>query len=137
MGHFYSRLLALVPLLISALPSYARQNSTNLDLCPADTIVISRHTGSENGDGPKSVSLVPITCSLSDSGTSLQFGFLDDLGFVTVTLMNMTTGEIKSGVLDSQLGIVDFPFSGAEGFYRIIIATSSRGSYYGYFVISN
>ena len=87
------------------------------------------------GEGPKSVSFVPITCALSDSGMNLEFGFLDDLGFVTVTLMNMTTGEIESGVLDSQLGIVDFPFSGDAGFYRIIITTSSGGSYHGSFMI--
>ena len=91
--------------------------------------------GDGGGEDPQSVSLVPITCSLSDSGTSLQFGFLDDLGFVTVTLMNLSTGEIESGVLDSQLGIVDFPFSGGAGFYRIIITTSSGGYYHGSFSI--
>ena len=87
------------------------------------------------GEGPKSFSIVPITCSLSDSGTNLEFCFLDDLGFVTVTLMNLSTGEIESGVLDSQLGIVDFPFSGGAGFYRIIITTSSGVSYHGSFSI--
>ena len=87
------------------------------------------------GEGPKSVTIVPITCALSDSGTDLEFCFLDDLGIVTVTLMNLSTGEIESCVLDSQLGIVDFAFSGAEGFYRIIITTSSGGSYHGSFII--
>ena len=87
------------------------------------------------GEGPKSVSFVPITCALSDSGTDLEFCFLDDLGFVTVTLMNLSTGEIESCVLDSQLGIVDFPFSGDAGFYRIIITTSSGGLYHGSFII--
>ena len=91
--------------------------------------------GEGGGDGPKSVSAVPITCALSESGTDLQFGFLDDLGFVTVTLMNLSTGEIESSVLDSQLGIVNLPFSGDSGFYRIIITTSSGGSYHGSFVL--
>ena len=67
------------------------------------------------GEGPKSVSFVPITCALSDSGTS--------------------TGEIESCVLDSQPGIVDFTFSGDAGFYRIIITTSSGGLYHGSFII--
>ena len=91
--------------------------------------------GDGGGEDPQSVSFVPVICALSDSGMNLEFGFLDDLGFVTVTLMNMTTGEIKSGVLDSQLGIVDFPFSGGAGFYRIIITTSSGGYYHGSFSI--
>lgn len=87
------------------------------------------------GEGPQSMSIVPITCALSDSGTNLEFCFLDDLGFVTVTLMNLSTGEIESSVLDSQLGIVNLPFSGDSGFYRIIITTSSGGSYHGSFSI--
>lgn len=87
------------------------------------------------GEGPQSMSIVPITCALSDSGTNLEFCFLDDLGFVTVTLMNLSTGEIESSVLDSQLGIVNLPFSGDSGFYRIIITTSSGGYYHGSFSI--
>lgn len=135
MGRFCLRFLVFVPLLITALSSYAKPYSCNLDLCPADTIIISNNPGSGGGDGPESVSVIPITCILTDSGASLQFGFLDDLGFVTVTLMNLSTGEIESGVLDSQLGIVYFPFSGDVGFYRLLITTSSGGFYHGSFYI--
>jgi hypothetical protein len=48
--------------------------------------------------------------------------------------MNLSTGEIESIVLDSQIGIVDFPFSGDAGFYRLMITTSS-GFYHGNFII--
>ena len=134
MKRFCLRILMLTPLLFSVLSSYAKQNSISLDLCPVDTIVISKNAGSEVGEGPKSATIIPIVCTLSDSGTNLEFCFLDDLGFVTVTLMNLSTGEIESGVLDSQLGIVDFTFSGDSGFYLIMITTSS-GLYQGNFII--
>lgn len=131
------RYCLLVPLIVSMLiPAFSSpvgSHPSDNGSCLVDTIPIIG-TGN-NGGGPESITTVPIVCSLSDSGTNLEFCFLDDLGFVTVTLMNLSTGEIESGVLDSQLGIVDFPFSGDSGFYRIIITTSSGGSYHGSFSI--
>ena len=129
--------LMLFPLW-AGVPLYSNTSSdvTNIPLTGGTGVGEGGGGGEEGGgEGPKSVSFVPVICALSDSGMNLEFGFLDDLGFVTVTLMNMTTGEIESGVLDSQLGIVDFPFSGDAGFYRIIITTSSGKSYHGSFMI--
>ena len=119
-------------------PLYSNTSSdvTNIPLTGGTGVGEGGGGGEEGGgEGPKSVTIVPITCALSDSGMDLEFCFLDDLGFVTVTLMNLSTGEIESCVLDSQLGIVDFPFSGDAGFYRIIITTSSGGLYHGSFII--
>ncbi len=130
----YCLLLPLiVAMLIPAFSSSVGSHPLNNGFCLVDTIPI---VGSgSNGEGPKSTITIPIVCTLSDSGTDLELCFLDDLGFVSVTLMNLSTGEIESIVLDSQIGIVDFPFSGDAGFYRIIITTSSGRSYHGSFII--
>ena len=106
---------------------------------PSDTILIHNNNygegGGEEGEDLNGIGIVPIRCELSDAESELTFFFLDDLGFVSVTIYNLTTFEVVSRVLDSQLGIEYFAFSGTHGHYRIIITTTLGQSYYGHFMI--
>lgn len=108
----------------------------NENFCFAtDTIPIIDHKGGGNGGGedPNSVGIVPIGCALLDSGTDLVFSFYDDLGFLTITVINLSTSETYSRIVDSQVGIEYFPFTGTPGFYCIYIVSSLGQSYYGWF----
>ena len=104
---------------------------------PSDTIPIRNYSenGGEEGEDPNSIGIVPIRCELSDSELRLTFFFYDDLGFVSVTVTNLSTFEVESRVLDSQLGIDFFPFSGTAGHYRIFITTTFGRSFHGYFMM--
>ena len=105
---------------------------------PSDTIPIHNYNsggGGEEGEDPNGIGIVPIRCELANSESELIFYFYDDLGFVSVTVTNLTTFEVVSSVLDSQLGIECFPFSGTAGYYHIYLTTTLGRSYQGHFMI--
>lgn len=110
--------------------------SPDITMCAADSIPISKDKGGgDEGFDPNSFGIIPIGCQLISSGTILAFSFYDDLGFVDVTVTNLSTSEIVSDVINTQLGFVLFPISGNPGFYYIQISTSSGDSYHGQFII--
>ena len=104
---------------------------------PSDTILIRemKEIGNDEGDDPTSVGRIPISCVLLDSGAVLEFSFYSDLGFVTVSVTNEMTGQIESGILDNQLGIVNFPILGSPGIYYLSLSTIAGRTYHGWFVI--
>ena len=91
--------------------------------------------GTGEGDDPNGVHPIPITCSYSETLNDLVFCFSDDIGVVNIAIVNITSWENHSQTVDSQLGIVDIPISGNEGFYCISISTPSGRFYYGQFSI--
>ena len=54
---------------------------------------------------------------------------------MTVSVTNEMTGQIESGILDSQLGIVNFPILGSPGIYYLSLSTIAGRTYHGWFVI--
>ena len=91
--------------------------------------------GTGEGDDPNGVHPIPITCSYSETLNDLVFYFSDDIGVVNITIVNITSWENYFQAVDSQLGLVNIPISGNEGYYYISIATPSGGYYYGQFSI--
>lgn len=92
-------------------------------------------SGGEGGDDPNTFGAIPISCEYFEDIPCLVFNFYSDLGIVNITITNLTTCEIVSRVVDSQLGIVNIPISGNEGYYFISIVTPSGRSYQGQFII--
>lgn len=90
--------------------------------------------GTGEGDDPNGVHSIPITCSYSETLNDLVFYFSNDIGVVNITIVNITSWENYFQAVDSQLGIVNIPISGNEGYYYISISTPS-GGYYGQFSI--
>ena len=105
--------------------------------CEGVPVDIGRGGSGNDGEGgdPNGVTVVPITCQLSDFADELEFGFLVDLGIVTITLVNTSTGAIQTGVIDSQLGIAAFPITDGAGSYYMTIVTPSGSIYHGWFSI--
>ena len=108
-------------------------------VCQSDTVQLrqTKGGGGDEGEDPNGTfSQVPILCIITEDETDLMFYFYDDLGYVSITIIGLDSGEISSGTLDSQLGIVDFPLlSYHSGLNRIILTTSDGQSYYGWFNI--
>lgn len=138
-----NRVSLIAIIIILAIPFFSHEKmysknyrSDNIDnlTCSTDTIPIIDNNGNGGeGSDPKSSGFVPIVCELLDSGTDLLFSFYANLGYVTVVVTNLYTNDVDSRMIDSQLGMVYFPFSGAPGLYQIIINSSGGGNYYGHF----
>ena len=101
-----------------------------------DTILIPINSGDDGSTGqPKSPTIAPIYCTYSESGEILEFTFLSNLGNLTITVVNTTTSEIVSTIVDSSLGYEALPISGDSGYYVISIVSSGGNSYYGSFTL--
>lgn len=137
MKHFYIVLLLITLFFVPFLHSESHvKNPSEAIVYATDTITIIDHSGGGGGSNdPESIGNVPIGCSLSNFGTSLTFYFYSDFGYVSIRVVNLTSGETVSRLLDSQLGIVDFPISGESGFYHIYINAQNGHSYFGQFAI--
>jgi len=137
MKHFYTILLLISLFFIPFFHCESHVlNPSEAIVYATDSIPILDYKGGGNGSNdPDIIGNVPIGCSLSNFGTSLTFYFYSDFGYVSVRVVNLTSGETVSRLLDSQLGIVDFPISGESGFYHIYINAQNGHSYFGQFAI--
>lgn len=101
-----------------------------------DTILIPINSGDDVSTGqPKSPTIAPIYCTYSESGEILEFTFLSNLGNLTITVVNTTTSETVSTIVDSSLGYEALPISGDSGYYVISIVSSGGNNYYGSFTL--
>ncbi len=101
-----------------------------------DTILIPINSGDDGSTGqPKSPTISPIYCTYSESGEILEFTFLSNLGNLTITVINTTSGETVSSTVDSSTGYECIPISGDSGYYVISIVSSGGNSYYGSFTL--
>lgn len=99
-----------------------------------DEIVISG--GDVSGGGPnRGSSYIPLRAFFIPSSSCISIYFLDEIGDVTITITNLSTGEYCSTIVDSQYGRELIPLSGGAGYYLIRIETSGGLAYYGYFSI--
>jgi hypothetical protein len=79
----------------------------------------------------------PLTCHYYGMLTSIVTTFASDLGDVTLTVTNTSTGEVWYDIFDSVTdphAIV--PLSGTPGFYEITYITSSGDVYEGTLVLN-
>ena len=101
-----------------------------------DVILIPISSGDDGSTGlPKSPTLSPIRCTYSDSSAILEFTFLSNLGNLTITVVNTSSGEVVSTTVDSSLGYEALPISGDSGYYVISIVSSGGNNYYGSFTL--
>ncbi|HRX17035.1 MAG TPA: hypothetical protein P5123_12035 [Spirochaetota bacterium] len=84
---------------------------------------------------PRNVVEAPIYCYYDTSAESVGFVFYEDIGAVTISVRNNTTGEefFASFPSGQQNGAIQL--SGTNGEYRIHITTSLGKSYSGAFTI--
>ena len=84
--------------------------------------------------GPRST-VVPITCILEDETFNLFVTFTENLGTVSITEENLSTGMTTSVNVDSSEGGAIIPVFGDPGYYEITFVTESGSIYTGDFIL--
>lgn len=85
----------------------------------------------------RSLVLEPLTCHYYSMMTSIVTTVTSDQGNVTLTVTNLSTGEIWYDVFDSATEPQTIlPISGTPGFYEITYITSSGDVYEGTLVLN-
>ena len=99
-----------------------------------DIEVIVNNTTYENGPG-RSSELVPLSAIYYSSVSCILVDFLSNIGSVTISLSNLSTGDSYNTVVDSTHGAVIIPFSNCPGIWRIGFQPETGTVYEGYFTI--
>lgn len=85
----------------------------------------------------RSLILEPLTCHYYSMMTSIVTTVTSDQGNVTLTVTNLSTGEIWYDVFDSATEPQTLlPISGTPGLYEIVYTTQSGDVYEGEFVLN-
>ena len=90
----------------------------------------------EGGHGSSPIiyapALIPIQAAYSSSHSTIFVNFLYDLGYVSVEIENLTTGEYAEYSFDSS-STAYFPISGNTGSWRITLTLLDNEVYIGEF----
>ncbi len=85
---------------------------------------------------PKAPVLIPVSARYYEISQEIVLSFTANLGNVSVTVLNVTTGESVYDTVDSADGIVSVPISGTSGqYYLILNSVGSTTVYSGTFEI--
>lgn len=87
------------------------------------------------GSGYHAPALIPICAEYYPSLCSIVLDFRYDLGYVTVSLENQTTGATSQTVINAVQGPQFFPIAGDVGVYEITFTLSNGRVYVGTFEI--
>lgn len=85
---------------------------------------------------PRSVAFVPVTGIYDYSSQCVRLNFMDNIGEMTVTIINHSTGEQSFEFVDSAFESAEVYVSSDEGQYSISIEAQDGSSYYAEFIIS-
>ena len=101
MKHFVlSLMLVVMTLLVFPFHSFAQDIPEDEE---GDEIVIINQN--QSGDGPaRDILPVPINATLFRLSCCIEVEFLSNIGEVTITLTNLTTGTVSSTVANSGFG---------------------------------
>ena len=84
----------------------------------------------------RSLVFMPLTCHYYGMMTSLVTNVASDLGNVTLTVTNFSTGEVWGTVFDSAVDSqVILPISSTSGYYEVFYVTERGEFYLGNFTI--
>ena len=122
-------MLALASVVVFPLESFAQDIPDD----DGEEIEITVREGSiESGSG-RFLSVIPVDATLFRSFYCIEVEFLDNIGEVTITLTNFTTGSLSSIVVDSQVGSVVVPFVPISGMWQISFQPEGGQLFTGFF----
>ncbi len=120
-----------VILLLALLTVGTAVHSQNEDIKP----IIVKEKTTPVTKGNLAPARVQVECFYYSFTNSLELSFLANLGTLTVSLENLTTGEIQDYVGDSSSGRMLIPV-GSDSAYRMDIVTENGHNYYAVFFTS-
>lgn len=96
-----------------------------------ENIVLDKSNSWENSERPRSLDMLVWTCYYENGKVYLNVPF--EIGCVSLTITNITTGEVWSFKQESGWGWISLPTSETSGNYRVEVRTESHGDYIGYY----
>lgn len=99
------------------------------------TLIIILKTQSTTGIRPNSLESVPFYCTYESSDDAVYIDFMENIGHVSITVSNLSTGETVYDTADSAEGPAVLYTSGESGTYILQIGTESGDIYEGEFSI--
>lgn len=89
----------------------------------------------ENGP-TRTIPQIPFTATLFRSLSCIEVEFYDNIGEVTISLNNLTTGSFTSPVVNSQNGFAIIPLPASPGLWQITFQPEGGGVIYnGTFIL--
>ena len=125
MKKFFLSLAVILGIGAALLPVISGKNQT-----PVQIVVSQQDQG---GQVPRMPGVSPISGFVFIDTIYLQFS--ENLGDVTVSLSETSTGQLLSTVVDSSNGYAIIPFSGDTGCYTLTFILENGASYIGRFEI--
>jgi hypothetical protein len=122
------KLICLLIVGILAMPSLFAKSATYRNIIAIHTTITVPQ--------PMSLEEMPISAYFDDVQSSVTTTFYQNMGYVTVTLTNETTGETSTTTVNSSLGSSTIQTSGTAGTWSILYVTPLGTTYEGEFTIS-
>lgn len=99
-------------------------------------VIVIDITTNTTETGPKrSPAIIPINANYYVLSSCLEVRFLHDMGDVTVSVVNITTGDHYSTITESYCGTAIFHLLLSSGLWTITFSTDDGNSYIGFFNI--
>lgn len=127
--HLFSILFALAAVFCSTMPVWG-------DTPPGKQHVIPiKHV--ETGSTVRDLNIPPLHACYNGTSSTIYTTITSDLGQIEMTVVNLSTGEVWSDILDSgALMQTALQISGTPGYYTITYTTESGRVYEGYFTLN-
>lgn len=125
----------LVVMTLLAFPFHAFAQDIPEDEEGEEIVIIINQDLSGNGTG-RDILPVPINAMLFRLAGCIEVGFLSNIGEVTISLTNLTTGYVSSTVVNSEFGSIIIPFTNCPGIWRMGFLTGDGCAYEGYIIVN-
>ena len=106
----------------------------NVDSTKKEDVVIDKNKGNswENENGPRTQDIFLVTWQYEDE--TVYLNFLANIGWVELTVTNLSTGDTWNTTQLSTLGSLSLQISTDSGNYKVEIKTELDGNYIGHFI---
>lgn len=121
-----SLLLIISTSIVSGMNSYCEESQK-------EDVTLNEKKSWENSDKPRSLDKLNWTCYYENGFVYLNVP--SGIGVVTLTVTNLTTGEVWNYRQDSGFGWIILPTAETQGNYMVEVGTESYGNYIGYYTL--
>lgn len=106
------------------------------DIPDDEGVIVIDITSITTEQGPKrSPAIVPIAANYYVLSSCLEVIFMYDMGDVSVSVINLTSGYNYSTIVDSYYGTAILPLPLSSGLWAISFSTDDEDNFIGYLII--